>query len=168
MGMKGIKHLPLYFCSLSMIVLALGAPSAIAQEITYTWTCQDVGIDPPEALGDKEGHSISVNLASCHSESEPMRGAVLTGTTIWEWNGPKAVLLSSNGVIRKPGGTAVYQNSGGELALTMTDGKVTGFAASGKGDEKLATGSLAALAGKPYTWRAKPAGPGQFTIEVKQ
>ena len=53
-----------------------------------------------------------------------MSGAVLTGTTIWEWNGPNAVLLSSNGVIRKPGATVVYQNTGGTLALTMADGKV--------------------------------------------
>ncbi|HZZ22816.1 MAG TPA: hypothetical protein VFE60_09685 [Roseiarcus sp.] len=62
----------------------------------------------------------------------------------------------------------MYQNNEGTLALTMTDGKVTGFTASGKGAEMLATGSLAALAGKPYTWTAKPSGPGQFTIEVKQ
>ena len=150
------------------IAFAAFAPNAVAQEITYTWTCQDVGTGAPEALGDREGHSISIDVASCHSETEPMSGAVLTGTTIWEWNGPNAVLLSSNGVIRKPGATVVYQNTGGSLALTMTDGKVTGFTASGKGDEKLATGSLAALAGKPYTWTAKPAGPGQFTIEVKQ
>jgi hypothetical protein len=150
------------------IAFAAFAPDALAQEITYTWTCQDVGTDPPEALGDREGHSISINVASCHSETEPMSGAVLTGTTIWEWNGPNAVLLSSNGVIRKPGATVVYQNTGGSLALTMTDGKVTGFTASGKGDEKLATGSLAVLAGKPYTWTANPAGPGQFTLEVKQ
>ena len=150
------------------IAFAAFVPNANAQEITYTRTCQTIGADPPEALGDREGHSISVNVASCHSESDPMSGAVLTGTTMWEWDGPKAVLLSSNGVIRKPGGTVVYQNTAGSLALTMADGKVTGFTASGKGDEKLATGSLAALAGKPYTWTAKPAGPGQFTIEVKQ
>ena len=150
------------------IAFAAFAPDAVAQKITYTWTCQNVGTDPPEALGDREGHSISINVASCHSESEAMSGAVLTGTVIWEWNGPNAVLLSSNGVIRKPGATMVYQNTGGSLALTMTDGKVTGFTASGKGDEKLATGSLAALAGTSYTWTAKSAGPGQFTIEVKQ
>ena len=152
----------------AIVVLPASASSAAAQEIAYTFTCQDVGTDPPEALGDREGHSISINVASSHSESEPMSGAVLTGTTIWEWNGPNAVLLSSNGVIRKPGATVVYQNTGGSLALTMTEGKVTGFTASGKGDEKLATGSLAMLAGKPYTWTTKPAGPGQFTLEVKQ
>ena len=76
-----------------------------------------------------------------------MSGAVLTGTTIWEWDGPKAVLLSSNGVIRKPGGTVVYQNTGGSLALTMADGNVTGFTSSGKGDEKLATGVKASSRG---------------------
>jgi len=150
------------------IAFAGFAPNAVAQEISYIWTCQTVGIDPPEALGDREGHSISVNTASCSSESELMSGATLTGTTVWEWDGPKATLLSSNGVIRKPGGMVVYQNTGGSLALTMTDGKVTGFTSSGKGDEKLATGNLAVLAGKPYTWTAKPAAHGQFTIEVKQ
>ena len=150
------------------LAFAAFAPNAVAQEITYTWTCLDVGTAPTEALGDREGHSISISVASCHSESEPMSGAVLTGTNIWEWNGPNAVLLSSNGVIRKPGATAVYQNNEGTLALTMADGKVTGWTASGKGVEKLATGSLAALAGKPYTWTGKPTGPGQFTVEVKQ
>lgn len=150
------------------IAFAAFAPNAVAQEITYTWTCQNVGTGAPEALGDREGHSIEVDVSSCYSESEQMSGAVLTGTNIWEWNGPNAVLLSGNGVIRKPGGTVVYQNTGGSLALTVTDGKVTGFTASGKGDEKLATGSLAALAGKPYSWTVKPAGPVQYTVEVKQ
>ncbi len=149
------------------LAFAAFAPSAMAQEITYTWTCQDVGANPPEALGDREGHSISVNAVSCHSKSEAMSGALLTGTYIWEWNGPNAVLLSATGVIRKPGATMVYQETGGSIALTMTDGKVTGFTASGKGYEKLATGSLAALAGTPYTWTVKPAGPGQSTVEVK-
>jgi hypothetical protein len=158
------------FCSCA-IGAALGfaafAPSAVAQDITYTWTCQDVGANPPEALGDREGHSISVDAVSCHSKSESMSGALLTGTYIWEWNGPNAVLLSATGVIRKPGATMVYQETGGSIALTMTDGKVTGFTASGKGYEKLATGSLAALAGTPYTWTVKPAGPGQSTVVVK-
>ena len=149
------------------IAFAAFAPNAIAQEITYTWTCQTIGTDPPEALGDREGHSISVNVASCHSESDPMSGAVLTGTTIWEWDGPKAVLLSSNGVIRKPGGTVVYQNTGGSLALTMADGKVTGWTASSRGTDVVATGSAASMAGKSYTTTGKGTGSGQFTFEGK-
>jgi hypothetical protein len=150
------------------LAFAVFAPRAIAEELTYTWTCQGVGVSQPEAIGDHDGHSISVSTDSCHSESGLMNGAVLTGTTIWEWDGPKATLLSSNGVIRKPGATAVYQNSEGSFAMTIADGKPTGFTASGKGDEKLATGSLASLSGKPYTWTAKSSAPGQFVIEVKQ
>ena len=151
----------------SVLAFVAFAPAAAAQEIAYTWTCQDVVANPPEALGDREGHSISVSAVSCHSKSDSMSGALLTGTYIWEWNGPNAVLLSATGVIRKPGATMVYQETGGSIALTMTDGKVTGFTASGKGYEKLATGSLAALAGTPYTWTVKPAGPGQSIVEVK-
>ena len=46
------------------IAFAAFAPNAVAQEITYTWTCQDVGTGAPEALGDREGHSISIDVAS--------------------------------------------------------------------------------------------------------
>jgi hypothetical protein len=60
-----------------------------------------------------------------------MSGGVLTGTDIWEWNGPKAVLLSGSRVVRKPSGTLVYNSA--TLELTMTDGKVTGWTASGRG-----------------------------------
>jgi hypothetical protein len=76
-------------------------------------------------------------------------------------------LVSGNGVIRKPGATVVYVQTDGKLALTMTDGKVTGWTASGKGPWAIATGSAASLAGKSATWTAKPAGPGEFTVEDK-
>jgi hypothetical protein len=150
------------------IAFAAFAPDAVAQEITSTLTCQDVGSGAPEPLGDREGHTITVGQYSCRVDSGPMSGGIVTGTDVWEWDGPNAVQRSMSIVFRKPGATAVGRGTSGKLALTMTDGKVTGFTASGKGDEKLATGSLAVLAGKPYTWTANPAGPGQFTLEVKQ
>ena len=37
----------------AIVVLSASASSAVAQEITYTWTCQDVGHSTPEALGDR-------------------------------------------------------------------------------------------------------------------
>jgi hypothetical protein len=77
-------------------------------------------------------------------------------------------MRSNSGVARKPGATVVYVGPEGKLALTMTDGKVTGFTGSGKGVYVLATGSAASLAGKPYTWTAKSTGPMQFTAEDKQ
>ena len=113
------------------IALMAVAPSAVAQESTSTLACQDVGVSAPEPLGDREGHSILTSQTSCRVDLGPVSGGVSTGTDIWEWNGPKAVLLSSSGVVRKPGATVVYLSTAGTLALTMTDGKVTGWTASG-------------------------------------
>jgi hypothetical protein len=96
-----------------------------------------------------------------------MKDGILTGTYIWEWDGPNATLVSEHGVIRKPGATLVYVESHGKLALTMADGKVTGWTASARGTNVLATGSAASIAGKSYTTTAKPSGPGQFTFEAK-
>ena len=163
-------HYLLNVCGIAtaVITLAAAAPSADAQDNTFTLTCQNIGGGAPEPLGDRPDHSISVSDYTCRFDSGPLKGGVSTANVIWEFDGPNAVVVSGNGVVRAPGGTVVYQETDGKLALTMTDGKVTGFTSSGKGDEKLATGSLAALAGKPYTWTAKAAGSGQFPIEVKQ
>ena len=158
-------------CGIGTAVIALSAtaPSAVAQENTATATCQAIGWGngPPEPLGDREGHGISVGQYSCRVDSGPMSGGVLTGTIIWEWDGTNAVLLSESGVVRKPGSTLVYRGTEGKLALTMAEGKVTGFTASLKGQNQLATGSAASMAGKPYTLTAKPTGPGQWTVEQK-
>ncbi len=89
----------------------------------------------------------------------------MTGTIIWERDGPNATMLSNTGVLRMPGGTMAYSDSGGKIALTMADGKVTGFTASGVGNATLATGAAASLAGKTTNWTAKSIGPGQFTVE---
>ena len=120
--------------------VAAFASGAVAQEVTYTMTCQDVGAGTPEALGDREGHTLAIYSGSCRTDSGPLSGAITTGTDIFEWNGPNAVLVTGNGVARKPGATLVYQNTGGKMSLTMTDGKVTGWTASGKGTNLVATG----------------------------
>jgi hypothetical protein len=150
------------------LAFAAFAPSAVAQENTTVWACQDVGGSPPQALGDREGHSISVGQYSCRAESGPLAGGVSTGTNMWEWDGPKGTLLSDSGVVRKPGATLAWKGTGGILTLTMADGKVTGWTASGRGANLLATGGWASMAGKSYTWTAKSVGPAsQFSIEAK-
>jgi hypothetical protein len=160
----------LNICGIATATIALSAtaPNAVAQEITATFTCQGLGSGAPEPLGDREGHTIVVGEYSCRADSGPMSGAVGTGTNIWEWDGPNAVERSDSGVLRKPGATVVWQGTEGKLALTMTDGKVTGWTGSGKGVNVIATGSAASSAGKPYAWTAKSTGPGTFTIEGKQ
>jgi hypothetical protein len=161
-------HCLLNVCGLATAAIAFAsfAPSAVAQENAFTLTCQNVGGGAPEPIEDREGHSILVNDYSCRADSGPLSGGVWTGRAIWEWDKTNAVLVSGNGVVRKPGATVVYQEARGKLALTMTDGKVTGFAASGQGSFRTATGSAAALAGKSYTFASKPTGQGQFAVEV--
>jgi hypothetical protein len=149
------------------ITFATFAPSVVAQETTFKSTCRDVGGFLSEPLGDREGHSISAGQYSCRVDSGPMSGGVDTGTVIYEWDKTSAVLVSGSGVVRKPGMTVVYQDVDGKLALTITDGKVTGWTASGRTRWPIGTGAAASLAGKSTTWTAKSTGPGQFEAEDK-
>ena len=110
---------------------------------------------------------IEVDQSSC-SVDGAYAGGVATLTTIWEWDGPKAVARSAIGVVRKPGFLPwLGKGSEGELTLTMTDGKVTGCTGSGRGVNTLATGDWAKLAGKGYTWTGRCGPASQFTAEAK-
>jgi|SRR6516164_3271033 hypothetical protein len=146
------------------LAFAAFAPSAIAQEV-MKFTCQAVGTIAPEPLGDREGHSITVLTASCRSAGGVLDGAVTTAQEIWEWDGTNAKMLLESGVIRKPGALATFELTEGKLALTMTDGKVTGFTASGKGRWPTATGTAASLAGKSGTFKSWPTGAGQWEAD---
>ena len=99
-----------------------------------------------------------------------MSGGIVTGTNLWEYDGLKAVLIAGGGVTRKPGSVAVWSGVTGSLSLNVTDGKVTGWTASGtSGKLVLATGDWAPLlARQSSTWTAKPAATsGQFLVEEK-
>jgi hypothetical protein len=150
------------------LAVAAFAPSAVAQENTTVWACQSVGSRSLEPLGDREGHSISVGQYSCRAESGPFAGGVATGMSIYEWDDPKATLISDSGVVRKPGATFVWKTTDGKLALTMTDGKMTGWTGSGRSTIALATGAWASMAGKSFTSTAKSVGlTAQYSIETK-
>jgi hypothetical protein len=158
--MNDIKHLPLYFGSLSAIALALGAPSAVAQEVSKFF-CQAVGgSGAPEPLGDREGHNITVLTASCRNVGGVLDGSLTTGQEIWEWDGTNAKMLLESGVVRKPGALATFELTEGKLALT------TGFTASRKGRWPTATGTAASLAGKSWTFKSWPTVAGQWEGEV--
>jgi len=148
---------------LSAIALALAAPSAKAQEAGHD-VCQDVGASAPEPLGDREGHAITTGLFSCRVTEGLLAGAVETGNGIWEWDGTKATQLSGNGVARRPGAILSFQALDGKLELTMSEGKPTGWTASGHTAVNLAAGGAASMMGKTATWTAKSTGPFQFEI----
>lgn len=129
-------------------------------------TCQDVGVSARETLGDRDGHVIQVGQYSCRNEGGATDGTIMTGMVIWEWDKGSGVMVVGNGLARRPGAIAVYQNSEGKISLTMTDGKVTGVTGTAKGIYKTATGSMASLAGKSFTSTFHTIPGGQFVIET--
>ena len=165
MRMKGIRHLPLCVGSLSAIAFALAVPSATAQELHGHNVCRNVGAFTPEQLGDREGHALSISQSSCQVTEGPVAGAVQAETNVLEWDGPKAKELSDYGVARKPGATFAFQHTDGTLEITMTDGKPSGWTASGHGIVTLATGSWASLNGKKFEWTGKGTGPDVFEAD---
>jgi len=163
--MNSKKHLR---TCIAIAGLALASGTALAQSAPSSRLfCHVVGNSPPEPLGDREGHSISVGEITCRVEGGPGDGGVLTGTTIYEWDKTSGVLLSGIGVTRKPGATSAYQHTEGKIALVVADGKVTGSTGSGRGRTTVATGAAAALSGKAYSYTFKTTGPGQFVVDVK-
>jgi hypothetical protein len=161
--MSSFLHLSGFAAAIGLVALA---PNALAQEAS-SWACQDVGNPQPEPIGDREGHSIFVGSFSCRISGGALDGGVATGTDVWEADGAKSTRLATEGVIRKPGAMAVWSGGTGTNTFTITDGKVTGWAASGTGKFILATGAWAPLSGKTDKWTAKPTGAAQFAVEQK-
>jgi hypothetical protein len=127
--------------------------------------CMFTGTHPMETLGDRADHSISVNQYTCNVEGGPLDGAVTTGTTVYEWDGPNGTGQVGYGIDRKPGANAIYVNTEMKNTVSMTDGKVTGAVFSGRGRYAVATGAAASLAGKSYTYKGKTTGPNSFIVE---
>jgi hypothetical protein len=61
-----------------------------------------------------------------------------------------------------PSATFAFKHVDGTLEVTMTDGKPSGWTASGHGIVTLATGSWASLNGEKYEWSGKGTGPNVF------
>ena len=154
--------------SISTIVgltVAVSLVSAYAQT-TSKLTCMSTGSLAPEAVGDRDGHFIQSVIGTCTIEGGPLDGAVMTQNTVWDADKGTATIPSGNGVVRKPGGVAVYQTSGGTRNLVIKDGKVAGWMASGKGVYTMATGTLSAVSGKTFSWTGKSTGFNQYSLEA--
>jgi len=152
----------------ALIVAAALCTGAMAQQgpAPMKSICQGIGTAPPEPVGDREGHTFTVGHYSCQTQGGPFDGAISTGMTIWESDKGKSVALSGNGTIRRPGLSIVYVLTEASNALTMADGKVTGFSGNARGVYKIASGSAAALAGKTFTSTFRSVAGGQFVIET--
>jgi hypothetical protein len=145
----------------------IAASSSAQTPLTYRYLCQSVGTGPQEPLGDREGHNISLTTFSCRVEGGPLDGGLVTGNAVYEWEKTNAVGLTASGVVRKPGATAVFQLGDFKNTLTVVDGKVTGYVATGQGTYKLATGSASSLAGKAFSYTSRPNGWSQFAVDIR-
>jgi hypothetical protein len=148
------------------VAFAAIAPRAVAEEMSFKMSCQDVGAFSPEPVGDHEGHMMSVDHYSCRMEGGPMDGALVTGGDVTDWDKATGVIALGDAVVRKPGAFAVYQDTEGTFVLTIADGKVTGATGRGKVHWVIATGAAAPLAGKTFSYTAKGTGPGQWEADA--
>jgi hypothetical protein len=159
------SHVRSCICAAALALVSAGAAAQAGS--TAKLYCHTVGNGAPEALGDREGHAVSVGHYTCRIEGGATDGGILTGTTIAEWDKGSAILLSGTGITRKPGAVTAFQHTECKQSLVMTDGKPAGITGSGRGRYILATGSAASLAGRTYSYTFSTTGPNQFVVDVK-
>lgn len=151
---------------LSLMALASAGLAQAQTPINNKYLCMSTGSSMPEPVGDREGHFIQVLEGTCQIESGPMEGAIVTQNTIWEMDKGAAKMSAGHGVFRKAGGIGVYQLTEGTRTPVMQDGKMVGWNISGKGVYPMAGGSVAAYAGRKFSFIAKNAGFGRYTMET--
>ena len=108
----------------------------------------------------------------CETVEGVTKGAIWTSYGVWESaDGATFKELAGWAIGRKPGSTTVCQDAieYGTSQPVMTDGKVTGWRASGQCAVTLSTGDWASLSGKTWHWTAVSTGPMTYEIhsEVK-
>jgi hypothetical protein len=152
----------------AVFVLALGAAAnpAHAQGTSIRTLCTDPGPHLNEPMPGREEQSILEGSGTCVIQGGPMDGAVETQHKLWHFDKAGGSLVSLHAVARKPGSMAVYVNDAGTLDFRTTEGKVTGWTASGKGRYVLGTGAAAAFSGKSVSWTAVPTGPRTYIVSV--
>jgi hypothetical protein len=146
------------------ITLSALVPGAKAQESGHD-ICRSIGAFTPEQLGDREHHALAIIQDSSQTTEGHTAGSVYNDTAVMEWDGAQAKELSGFGVGRKPGATIAFQDLDGQVEVTMTDGKPTGWVSTGHSIMSLATGPWAPLKGRKISWTAKPTGPNVFELD---
>lgn len=150
---------------LAALGLALAAGGAFGQ-VSEKVNCISGGGAAPEPLG-ADGRALAVASATCITEGGVMSGGVATQNALWEVDKGQMLLLSADGVVRKPGSILTYKLTSGTLTLMMQDGKPAGWAGSGTGVYTTGSGEAAALKGKSFSWTGRATGPRTHLIESR-
>jgi hypothetical protein len=162
----------LRFCGSAPVALAFAAlaPSAGAEELRNHDLCrQSRGMTPEQLSG---GHMLWESVDICETVEGATKGAIWTSYGMWEAD-DKGMTKDRGGyaIGRKPGSINICQDitQTGSGEPILTDGKVTGWTASGQCLITVSTGDWAALGGKTWYWTATSTGPQAYEIhsEVK-
>jgi hypothetical protein len=145
-------------------IFAIG-PTAFADQSRSKAICHNVDEGAPQPIGDREGHMMAIYDVTCSVVEGQPSGGVSSGKVIVEWDKTHATLIAGGGVMRSPGSIVVFQNTEEMGDATVADGKVTGFASSGRGKIIWSTGVDAPSVGKSYSYTTKLTGPGQSIVE---
>jgi hypothetical protein len=135
-------------------------------ELIARYECNIVGTLGQEPIGDRPGHMLVSFEYSCHGTDGLLKGALYTAYVASEWESQKGVYLYGAGIHRMTDGMAVVQLTEGAGSVVMQDGMPAVSQAKGKVVFKLASGSLASLAGKTAAFSARLTDPGHFIYEL--
>jgi len=149
-------------CTLGLV----NASGFALAETVGRYDCSVIDTASQDPIGDKDGHGLATVQISCSGVDGLVKGALYSGSSISEWDGPKGTYFAGSGIIRAPSGLAVVQVTEGVGSAIMKDGMPAGNEASGKAVMKFASGTLAELSGKTVRWESKPAGFNRFSLEV--
>lgn len=102
-------------CSTLGLINASGFALA---ETAGRYECSVVGAVSQEPIGDKDGHRITGVQYSCSGVEGPVKGAVYTGSSTSEWDGPQGTYLSGGGTVRAAGGSRSLKSPKGKGPLS--------------------------------------------------
>jgi hypothetical protein len=143
----------------------IGATGLVHADSIARYQCNVIGTQELDPVGDRPGHNIVTTQYSCFAVDGLMKGAVLTGTNISEWDGPKQTYLSAIGVHRLTGGVAASRVIQGAGSAIMKDGKLAGAESSGTILVNFASGPFVAISGKTVKFSARVTGPQRFELD---
>ena len=132
------------------------------------YECSVYGIQAPEPIGDRSGHSLVTTQFSCFGVDGLLKNAVYSAVNVSEWDGPKASQLQAGGTHRVAGGLAVTQILDGTQSMIIKDGKPIGSEGTGTAAVRFASGTLAAMSGKTLKFTTKSTGPSRFILEFAE
>src|SRR3954471_6261976 len=136
----------------SAVCSTLGLIGFAHAETVGRYECNVIGSASQDPIGDKDGHRINSVQNSCLGMEGLLKGAVYSGSSTSEWDGPQGTYLLGGGIIRAAGGLIVTQITEGRGSVIMKDGKPAGTESSGKALFKFASGTLGTLSGKAVRW----------------